>query len=192
LHGVGRRPGRAGGGPLAWRGGGAGRRRRPERAPGRRATDEDALRDPADHGSREGACMTLDVQTRRDFPILDRTVNPRRLVYLDSAAWRQKPRTVIEAMARYYEPSHANVHRSIHTLGEEATELYEIARDRVQRFIGAAAREEIVFTRGTTDAISIVAESIGRTLKPGDEILVTDMEHHSNLVPWQVAVRDRG
>jgi len=136
--------------------------------------------------------MTLDAQARRDFPILERIVNGRPLVYLDSAASSQKPRTVIEAMARYYETSHANVHRSIHTLGEEATELYEIARDRVQRFIGAAAREEVVFTRGTTDAISIVAEAIGRTLKPGDEILVTDMEHHSNLVPWQVAARDRG
>src|SRR5262249_46135924 len=136
--------------------------------------------------------MTLDVQTRRDFPILDRIVNGRRLVYLDSAASSQKPRTVIEAMARYYETSHANVHRSIHTLGEEATELYEIARDRVQRFIAAPARKEIFFTRGSRDAISIGADSIGRTLKPGDEILVTDMEHHSNLVPWQVAVRDRG
>jgi cysteine desulfurase/selenocysteine lyase len=99
---------------------------------------------------------------------------------------------VIEAMSQYYTTSHANVHRSIHTLGEEATELYEAARDRVQRFIGAASREEVVFTRSTTDSISIVAEAIGRTLRPGDEILVTDMEHHSNLVPWQVAGRDRG
>lgn len=136
--------------------------------------------------------MTLDVQTRGDFPILQRIVNGRPLVYLDSAASSQKPRAVVDAMTHYYEASHANVHRSIHTLGEEATELYELARDRVRRFIGAAAREEIVFTRGTTDAISIVAEAIGRTLKPGDEILVSDMEHHSNLVPWQVAVRDRG
>src|SRR5207244_363505 len=179
-------------GPLASGGGGARRRRRARRAAGRRAADADALRDAAHHRAREGAGMTLDAQARRDFPILERIVNGRPLVYLDSAASSQKPRTVIEAMARYYETSHANVHRSIHTLGEEATELYEIARDRVQRFIGAAAREEIVFTRGTTDAISIVAEAVGRTLKPGDEILVTDMEHHSNLVPWQVAARDRG
>jgi cysteine desulfurase / selenocysteine lyase len=136
--------------------------------------------------------MRLDELTRGDFPILGRVVNGRRLVYLDSAASSQKPRMVIEAMARYYETSHANVHRSIHTLGEEATELYEAARDRVQRFIGAAAREEIVFTRGTTDAIGIVAEAIGRTLRAGDEILVTDLEHHSNLIPWQVAARDRG
>jgi cysteine desulfurase/selenocysteine lyase len=95
-------------------------------------------------------------------------------------------------MARYYERSHANVHRSIHTLGEEATELYEAARDRVQRFVSAASREEIVFTRGTTDGIGIVAEAVGRTLRPGDEIVVTELEHHSNLVPWQVAARDRG
>ncbi len=136
--------------------------------------------------------MTLDAQTRGDFPILTRVVNGRPLVYLDSGASSQKPRSVLEAMARYYETSHANVHRSIHTLGEEATELYEAARDRVQRFIGAPAREEIVFTRNTTDSISIVAEALGRTLREGDEILVTDMEHHSNLVPWQVAARGRG
>ena len=136
--------------------------------------------------------MRLDEQTRGDFPILDRIVNGHPLVYLDSAASSQKPRSVIEAMARYYERSHANVHRSIHTLGEEATELYEAARDRVQRFVNAAAREEIVFTRGTTDGIGIVAEAVGRTLSPGDEILVTELEHHSNLIPWQVAARDRG
>jgi cysteine desulfurase / selenocysteine lyase len=136
--------------------------------------------------------MRLDEQTRGDFPILGRIVNGHPLVYLDSAASSQKPRAVLEAMARYYETSHANVHRSIHTLGEEATELYEAARDRVQRFINAAAREEIVFTRGTTDAIGIVAEAVGRTLRAGDEIIVTELEHHSNLVPWQVAARDRG
>jgi cysteine desulfurase / selenocysteine lyase len=136
--------------------------------------------------------VRLDEQTRGDFPILARIVNGQPLVYLDSAASSQKPRSVVEAMARYYERSHANVHRSIHTLGEEATELYEAARDRVQRFVGAAAREEIVFTRGTTDGIGIVAEAVGRTLRPGDEILVTELEHHSNLVPWQVAARDRG
>jgi cysteine desulfurase/selenocysteine lyase len=136
--------------------------------------------------------MRLDEQTRADFPILSRIVNGHPLVYLDSAASSQKPRSVVDAMARYYETSHANVHRSIHTLGEEATELYEAARDRVQRFINAAAREEIVFTRGTTDGIGIVAEAVGRTLRPGDEIIVTELEHHSNLVPWQVAARDRG
>ncbi|HUF92536.1 MAG TPA: SufS family cysteine desulfurase [Candidatus Limnocylindria bacterium] len=136
--------------------------------------------------------MRLDEQTRGDFPILSRTVHGHPLVYLDSAASSQKPRAVIEAMTKYYETTHANVHRSIHTLGEDATELYEAARDAVQRFIGAAAREEVVFTRGTTDGINLLAEGIGRTLAAGDEILITDMEHHSNVVPWQMAARGRG
>lgn len=136
--------------------------------------------------------MRLDQQTRADFPVLDRIVNGHPLIYLDSGASSQHPRSVIEAMSRYYERSHANVHRSIHTLGEEATELYEAARDRVQRFIGAAAREEIVFTRNTTDGISLVAEALARRLAPGDEILVTELEHHSNIIPWQMAARDHG
>jgi cysteine desulfurase / selenocysteine lyase len=136
--------------------------------------------------------VRLDELTRGDFPILSRVVSGRPLVYLDSAASSQRPRSVIESMSRYYEFSHANVHRSIHTLGEEATELYEAARERVQRFVGAERREEIVFTRGTTDGLSLVAEAIGRTLAPGDEILVTEMEHHSNLVPWQLAARASG
>ena len=135
--------------------------------------------------------MRLDEQTRADFPILSRAVNGHPLVYLDSAASSQKPRAVIEAMTKYYETTHANVHRSIHTLGEDATELYEAARDAVHRFIGAAAREEVVFTRGTTDGINLLADAIGRTLRAGDEILITDMEHHSNVVPWQMAARGR-
>ncbi len=133
--------------------------------------------------------MRLDEITRPDFPILERIVNGRPLVYLDSAASSQKPRTVLEAMTRYYERSHANVHRSIHTLGEEATELYELARDRVQRFIGAPAREEVILTRGTTDGLNLVADAIAHTLRPGDEILITEMEHHSNVIPWQMAAR---
>ena len=133
--------------------------------------------------------MRLDELTRGDFPILNRVIGPRPVVYLDSAASSQRPRSVIEAMTRYYEWSHANVHRSIHTLGEEATELYEAARERVQRFVGAERREEVIFTRGTTDGLSIVADAIGHTLSPGDEILVTEMEHHSNIVPWQMAAR---
>ena len=129
---------------------------------------------------------------RPDFPILGRLVNGAPLAYLDSAASSQKPRQVIEAVRHYYERSHANVHRSIHTLGEEATELYEAARDAVRAFVGAASREEIVFTRGTTEAINLVAQAVGRTLGPGDEIIVSEMEHHSNLIPWQMACRDRG
>lgn len=136
--------------------------------------------------------MTLGESCRSDFPILARAVNGRPLVYLDSGASSQKPRAVLEAMQRYYERSHANVHRSIHTLGEEATEQYEAARDAVRGFVAARHRQEIVFTRGTTDGINIVAATIGRTLRPGDEVIVSEMEHHSNLVPWQMACRDRG
>ena len=136
--------------------------------------------------------MPLGELCRSDFPILSRTVNGHPLAYLDSAASSQKPRQVIEAIQRYYERSHANVHRSIHTLGEEATELYEGARDAVCGFIGARSREEVLFTRGTTEAINLVAQLVGRTLRPGDEVLVTEMEHHSNLIPWQMACRDRG
>ena len=136
--------------------------------------------------------MRLDELTRPDFPILDRLVNGRPLVYLDSAASSQKPRQVVEAIGRYYERSHANVHRSIHTLGEEATELYELAPDRMQAFIGARSREEIVFTRGTTDSLSLVADALAHRLQPGDEIVITEMEHHSNVIPWQFAARDSG
>ncbi len=136
--------------------------------------------------------MSMGEKCRRDFPILSRIVNGHPLVYLDSAASSQKPVAVIEAVQRYYETNHANVHRSIHTLGEEATERYEGARDAVRAFIGARSREEIIFTRGTTDGINLVAQAVGRTLAPGDEIIVTEMEHHSNLIPWQMACRDHG
>ena len=141
---------------------------------------------------RKGNGMNLAELTRRDFPILDRVVNGHPLVFLDSAASSQKPTAVVEAMTRYYEHSHANVHRGIHTLGEEATELYEGARDAVRGFIGAASREEVIFTRGTTEGVNLVAQAVGRTLGPGDEIIVTEMEHHSNLIPWQMLCRDRG
>jgi cysteine desulfurase / selenocysteine lyase len=136
--------------------------------------------------------MNLGERCRADFPVFDRVINEHALVYLDSAASSQKPRSVIEAIQRYYERSHANVHRSIHSLGEEATELYEGARDAVRAFIGAASREEVIFTRGTTEAINLAAQLVARTLRPGDEILVTEMEHHSNLIPWQLAGRERG
>ena len=136
--------------------------------------------------------MTLGAITRPDFPILRRVVNGHPLIYLDSAASSQKPAAVIEAITRYYEWSHANVHRSIHTLGEEATELYEGARDAVRAFVGARSREEIVFTRGTTEGVNLIAQALGRRLGRGDEILVTEMEHHSNLIPWQMLCRDRG
>jgi cysteine desulfurase/selenocysteine lyase len=133
---------------------------------------------------------------RADFPILSRRIEgsgrSHPLAYLDNAATTQKPRVVLQAIARYYERSNANVHRSLHTLGEEATAAYERARGRVARFLNARAPSEIVFTRGTTEAINLVAASFTRTLAPGDEILLSEMEHHSNLVPWQLAARERG
>ena len=137
--------------------------------------------------------MGLPPDLRADFPILERQVHGRPLIYLDSAATSQKPRQVIEALRQFYESSNANVHRSIHTLGEEATALYEAARDRVQTFIHAPRREEIVFTRNTTEGINLVARSwAGVHLHTGDEILLTELEHHSNLIPWQLLAREKG
>lgn len=134
-----------------------------------------------------------DEAIRKDFPILDRTIQGKPLIYLDNAATSQKPYHVIEQMTSYYRRSNANVHRSIHTLGEEATALYETARDQVCRFIHAPSREGVIFTRGTTEAINLVASSWGRThLKPGDEILLTVLEHHSNLIPWQLLAKEKG
>ena len=124
---------------------------------------------------------------RRDFPILAREVHGHPLVYLDSAASSQKPEAVLQAMDRYYRCSNANVHRGVHTLAEEATELYEQARKTVAKFIGAGSAQEVVFTRGTTEAINLVANSWGAgNLVTGDAVLLTEMEHHSNLVPWQL------
>src|SRR5690606_29365063 len=123
-----------------------------------------------------------------DFPILAREVRPGvPVVYLDSTATSQKPLAVLEAMERYYRLSNANVHRGIHTLAEEATALYEGAREKIQKFIGARSVKEVIFTRNTTEALNLVAHSWGRAnLKPGDTIIYTEMEHHSNLVPWQM------
>lgn len=136
---------------------------------------------------------TFDVmRLRGDFPILERRVHGKPLVYLDNAATSQKPRCVIEREARYYAETNANVHRGIHALSQEATDAYEGARDEVQRFVNAAKREEIVFVRGTTEAINLVAASFGQRLKPGDEILITGMEHHSNIVPWQLLCERSG
>lgn len=129
---------------------------------------------------------------RKDFPILDVRVHGKPLVYLDNAATTQKPRAVIDAMTRYYEETNANVHRSIHTLGERATEQYVDAHRIVGEFIGAAA-EECVFTKGTTESLNLVAYAWGRrNLAAGDEVLVTRLEHHSNFVPWQQIGRDAG
>jgi cysteine desulfurase/selenocysteine lyase len=130
---------------------------------------------------------------RKDFPILQRKIHGKPIVYLDSAATSQKPLAVLNAIRRFYEESNANVHRSVHTLGEEATALYEGARDRVARFVGASHREGVIFTRGTTEAINLVAASWGRSaLKEGDEIVLTELEHHSNLIPWQLVAKEKG
>lgn len=132
--------------------------------------------------------ISLDVmQIRRDFPILERQVHDKPLVYLDNAATSQTPRQVIETLDHYYRHYNANIHRGLHTLADEATAGYEQAREIVRGFIGAAEQREIIFTRGTTEAINLVANSWGRAnLKPGDEILVSQLEHHSNIVPWQM------
>ncbi|HYV67683.1 MAG TPA: cysteine desulfurase [Myxococcales bacterium] len=136
----------------------------------------------------------LDVEKlRKDFPILRQEVRKKPLVYLDSAATAQKPRAVIDAIDRYYLEDNANVHRGVHLLSERATEAYEGAREKVQGFIGAAHAHEIVFLRGTTEAINLVAQTYGRSrVSSGDEVLVTVMEHHSNIVPWQMLCEEKG
>jgi cysteine desulfurase / selenocysteine lyase len=133
-----------------------------------------------------------ETRLRGDFPILSRTVHGKPLIYLDNAATSQKPQCVIDCEARYYRELNANIHRGVHRLSQQATDAYEAARDTVRRFINAARREEIVFVRGTTEAINLVASSYGQRLKPGDEILITEMEHHSNIVPWQLLCERSG
>ncbi|MGM0836198.1 MAG: cysteine desulfurase [Bacillota bacterium] len=132
-------------------------------------------------------------EIRQQFPILHQEVNGNPLVYLDSAATSQKPLAVIEALEKYYKGYNSNVHRGVHTLGTRATDGYEGARDKVKNFINASFREEIVFTRGTTTALNLVASSYARAnLKEGDEIVITYMEHHSNIIPWQQAAKATG
>lgn len=132
-------------------------------------------------------------EARRDFPILTVQIRGRPLVWLDSAATTQKPRAVLEAMNAFCETRYANVHRGVHTLGQAATEAYEEARATVARFIGASAADEVVFVRGATEAINLVAASFGRTVcSAGDEVVVTELEHHSNIVPWQLLSQATG
>jgi cysteine desulfurase/selenocysteine lyase len=137
---------------------------------------------------------SLDVsKIRDDFPILSRKVYGKSLVYLDNAATSQKPRQVISALTEYYEGYNANVHRGVHALSMEATDRYEEAREKVARFIGARQSEEVIWTRNTTEAINLVTGSWARSnLQPGDEVVVTEMEHHSNMVPWQMVTQERG
>jgi cysteine desulfurase/selenocysteine lyase len=129
---------------------------------------------------------------RAQFPILSRTVNGKPLVYLDSAASAQKPRAVIDAMTGAMEGSYANVHRGLHTLANETTEAFEAARESVARFLNAEAASNIVWTKGGTEAINLVASSFGQSVHPGDEIIVSEMEHHSNIVPWHLLRERRG
>jgi cysteine desulfurase/selenocysteine lyase len=136
----------------------------------------------------------LDVdKVRADFPILSRTVRGKPLVYLDSAATAQKPRSVIDAISHLYENDYSNIHRGVHTLSERSTVLYEEVREKVQKFINARSEKEIVFLRGTTEAINLVAQSYGgANVGTGDEILISAMEHHSNIVPWQMLCQRTG
>jgi cysteine desulfurase/selenocysteine lyase len=140
---------------------------------------------PATHG------FDMD-RVRRDFPILARPINGKKLVYLDNAATSQKPEAVIGAISRYYEHQNANIHRGVHFLSVQATEAHEAARQAVQRFLNAADVREIIFVRGTTEAINLVAHTYGRThVSAGDEVLITAMEHHSNIVPWQILCEEK-
>jgi cysteine desulfurase/selenocysteine lyase len=137
---------------------------------------------------------TFDVDAaRRQFPILGRMVHGKPLAYLDNGASAQRPQSVIDAVDEYERRHHANIHRGVHTLSQEATALYEGARDRLVRFIHARSRSEIIFVRGTTEAINLVAQSYARpTLQPGDEVLITHLEHHANIVPWQMVCEQTG
>ncbi len=137
---------------------------------------------------------TLDTEAiRGDFPILDQEVNGQILAYLDNAASSQRPRQVIEAVSQYYLRDHANVHRGVHTLSQRATEAFEGARSKLRSFINAASDREIIWTRGTTEAINLVAQAWARPrLQPGDEILISLMEHHANIVPWQMVCEQTG
>ena len=136
---------------------------------------------------------TLANQARKDFPILHQEVNGKPLVYLDNAATSQKPLFVLEAIKKYYQEYNSNVHRGAHHLSAKATDAYEGARDKVTKFINAASRQEVVFTRNATEAINLVAYSWGlNNLKPGDEIILSVMEHHSNIIPWQLIAQKTG
>jgi len=133
---------------------------------------------------------TID-QIRADFPILSREVNGKPLVYLDNGATTQKPQIVIDAISKYYEFENSNIHRGVHTLSQEATDVYEQARVKIQHFLNARHSHEIIFTSGTTGGINMIASSLSKSLNKGDEILITAMEHHSNIVPWQMICEEK-
>ncbi len=130
---------------------------------------------------------------REDFPILKQTINGRPLVYLDNAATSQKPQAVLDALVNYYTTENSNVHRGVHTLSQRATDSYEAARSKARQFINAAKDEEVIFVRGATEGINLVAQTYGRqNIGPGDEIIISAMEHHSNIVPWQILSQEKG
>jgi cysteine desulfurase/selenocysteine lyase len=147
---------------------------------------------PSERSESKG--VTFDVQRiRRDFPILTQRIHGKALVYLDNAATTQKPQSVIDAMVRSYAVDNANIHRGVHLLSERATQAYEEARVKVQKFLNAPQAREIIFVRGTTEAINLVAQTFGRAnIGKGDEVLITEMEHHSNIVPWQMICEEKG
>src|SRR5687767_7044826 len=144
--------------------------------------------------SSSSVASAFDVaKLRRDFPILNQKIHGKPLVYLDNAATTQKPQAVIDAMVRSYTEDNANIHRGVHLLSERATRAYEDARQKVRRFLNAPDPREIIFVRGTTEAINMVAQTFGRAnIGKGDEVLVTEMEHHSNIVPWQMICEEKG
>jgi len=154
------------------------------------ATTQEAIQAPV----RESSAPSFDVKRiREDFPILKQKVHGKPLVYLDNAATSQKPAQVIEALLRFYTHDCSNVHRGVHLLSERATEAYEGTRVKVQRFLNASDSREIIFVRGTTEGINLVAQTYGRqNVKLGDEILITGLEHHSNIVPWQILCEEKG
>jgi cysteine desulfurase / selenocysteine lyase len=141
-----------------------------------------------------GAARPLDIPTiRRDFPALNQQVHGRPLAWLDNAATTQKPRSVIDALSSFYARDNSNIHRGAHTLAARATDAFEQARQKVQTFLGASSANEIVFVRGTTEGINLVAQSYGRKfLQPGDEIILSTLEHHANIVPWQMVAKEKG
>ena len=140
------------------------------------------------------ATSAFDVaRIREDFPVLNQMVNGKPLVYLDNAATSQKPQSVIDTLVHYYTADNSNVHRGVHTLSQRATEDYDAARSKARQFLNAASDQEIIFVKGTTDGINLVAHSYGRQhLGPGDEIIISTMEHHSNIIPWQVLCQEKG
>jgi cysteine desulfurase/selenocysteine lyase len=138
--------------------------------------------------------MPINIQKiREDFPILHQEVNKNPLVYFDNAATTQKPKVVIEKLCNYYSKENSNIHRGVHYLSQQATDAYEATRSNIKDFINAEKREEIIFTRGTTESINLVANSFGEAfINEGDEVIISEMEHHSNIVPWQLVCERKG